>query len=210
MDPSNDHTDVGADYSHDGTILFSVDDVSSFAIPDTVKEIDPWAFKDCRSLKEVHIPDSVTFIGSSAFEGCVSLGLVHIPASVRLIEDYAFAGCVSARFEVDEGNGCCSSEDGALYDKDGKVLIAGFPLVHDGRCEIPDHVTRIGTSAFDCCSSMEEVRIPDSVTEIGDCAFQHCASLREIDIPDSVVGIGSFAFLCCRYLERVHIPQSVE
>ena len=83
MDPSSEHTNVGADYSRDGTILFSVDDVPSFAIPDTVKEIDLWAFKDCRSLKEVHMPDSVTFIGSSAFEGCVSLGPVHIPASVR-------------------------------------------------------------------------------------------------------------------------------
>ena len=210
MDPSSEHTNVGADYSRDGTILFYVDDVPSFVIPDTVKEIDLFAFKDCRSLKEVHIPDSVTFIGSSAFEGCVSLGLVHIPSSVRLIEDYAFVVCVSARFEVDEGNECYSSEDGALYDKDGKVLIAGFPLVHDGKCEIPDHVTRIGASAFDCCPSLEEVHIPDSVTEIGASAFQHCSSLREIDIPDSVVGIGSFAFLCCRRLERVRISGSVE
>lgn len=155
MDLSSEHTDVGADYSHDGTILFCVDDVPSFTIPDTVKEIDLFAFKDCRSLKEVHIPDSVTFIGSSAFEGCVSLGLVHIPASVRLIEDYAFIGCVSARFEVDEGNECYSSEDGALYDKDGKVLIAGFPLVHDGKCEIPDHVTKIGWFAFSGCTSLK-------------------------------------------------------
>lgn len=210
MDPSNDHTDIGADYSRDGTILFSVDDVPSFVIPDTVKEIDSFAFNDCGSLKEVHIPDSVTFIGSSAFEGCSSLGLVHIPASVRLIEDYAFVGCVSARFEVDEGNEYYSSEDGALYDKDGKVLIAGFPLVHDGICEIPDHVTVIGTSAFDCCSSLEEVHIPSSVTFIGGCAFQHCSSLREIVIPDSVVGIGGSAFMYCRYLEHVHIPQSVK
>lgn len=210
MDPSNNQTDVGADYSRDGTILFCVDDVSSFVIPDTVEEIDLFAFKDCISLKEVHIPDSVTFIGSSAFEGCVSLGLVHIPASVRLIEDYAFIGCVSVRFEVDEGNECYSSEDGALYDKDGKVLIAGFPLVHDGKCGIPDHVTRIGNSAFDCCPFLEDVHIPDSVTEIGASAFQHCSSLREIDIPDSVVGIGSFAFLCCRRLERVCISRSVE
>lgn len=127
-----------------------------------------------------------------------------------MIEDYAFAGCVSARFEVDEGNECYSSEDGTLYDKDGKVLIAGFPLVHDGRCEIPDHVTRIDASAFDCCPFLEEVRIPSPVTEIGACAFQHCSSLREIDIPDSVVSIGSFAFLCCRRLERVRISRSVE
>lgn len=102
------------------------------------------------------------------------------------------------------------SEDGALYDKDGKVLIASFPLVHDGRFEIPEHVTRIGTSAFDCCSPLEEVHIPSSVTEIGASAFQHCSSLREIDTPNSVVRIGSFTFLCCRRLEHVRISRSLE
>ncbi len=198
-----------AEYSSDGSILFNGVDVQSFIIPDTVKEIDEWAFEGCKSLKDVYIPDSVTRIGESAFANCESLGIVRIPASVQVIEEYAFEGCISAQFEVDEGNEHFSSENGALYDKKGEVLISGYSLVHDHVCVIPDHVKKIGLSAFDSCVHLEEIHFPDSVTEIGACAFQHCHSLREIRLPDSMVEIGSFAFICCSRLQYVYIPKSV-
>ena len=36
---------------------------------------------------------------------------------------------------------------------------------------IPDGVTKIGDSAFSCCSSLTSVHIPDGVAKIGDSAF---------------------------------------
>ena len=40
-------------------------------IPEGVKEIASFAFKDCKDLTSVVIPEWVTKIGSSAFSGCI-------------------------------------------------------------------------------------------------------------------------------------------
>ena len=64
-----------------------------YEIPDSVSEIDDWAFSDCRNLKEVIIPDSVQRIGEGAFFHCEQLEKVVIPYSVDSIDDTAFRGC---------------------------------------------------------------------------------------------------------------------
>ena len=65
----------------------------SYEIPDSVCEIDDWAFSDCRNLKTVVIPDSVQRIGEGAFFHCENLERVIIPYSVDSIDDTAFRGC---------------------------------------------------------------------------------------------------------------------
>ena len=54
----------------------------SIIIPDSVTNIDSYAFRDCSSLTNITIPKSVTSIGSSAFWGCSSLKSITIPESV--------------------------------------------------------------------------------------------------------------------------------
>ena len=161
-------------YSLDMKTLLEVKDVERFSVPDVVTKIGRGAFWECESLREVRISDSVTEIEGGAFYRCVSI-----------------------KFIVDSENGSYSSIDGALFDKDGRILIAGHPLVHNGVCCIPDSVTEIGERAFFECRSLREVRIPDSVTEIGIFAFCKCSSLREIRIPDSVTEIRKSAFVGC-------------
>lgn len=89
-----------------------------FVVPDTVKEIAPFAFYlcsnlyniefneglekidkmafiKCTSLAELHLPSTVTEIGVDAFSYCDSLKRIEIPSSVQKVEDYAFFSTIS-------------------------------------------------------------------------------------------------------------------
>ena len=55
-------------------------------------------------------------------------------------------------------------------------------------------VKSIGQSAFQYCTTLEDISLPDSVTQIGPHAFYACTALKDLDIPSSVTNIGSSVF----------------
>ena len=55
-------------------------------------------------------------------------------------------------------------------------------------------IKRIGTSAFENCSTLTSVTLPNSITSIESSAFKNCQSLSAINIPQSVVFIKPDAF----------------
>ncbi|MCM1070072.1 MAG: leucine-rich repeat protein [[Clostridium] fimetarium] len=65
----------------------------AFDIPNSVTEIEFYAFEGCSGLTSVTIPNSVTEIGYNAFQGCTGLTSVTIPNSVTEIQFKAFEGC---------------------------------------------------------------------------------------------------------------------
>src|SRR5665213_3409800 len=74
----------------------------SYSIPDTVTNIEDFAFWWCTTLTSVTIPDSVVSIGQWAFAR-TSLAEVTIPNSVVSVGSYAFAN--SSVTSVTIGNG---------------------------------------------------------------------------------------------------------
>ena len=64
-------------------------------LPNTIREIDDYAFAGCSQLTEINIPSTVEEIGEHAFDGCAALGELTIPNGVREIDEYAFRGCTS-------------------------------------------------------------------------------------------------------------------
>ena len=182
--------------------------LTSVSIPNGVTYIGTGAFEDCTSLTNVTIPDSVTGIGWSAFANCTSLTSVSIPNSVTQIDGSAFSGCSALKeIVVDLNNSSFRFDDGILYTKDGKTVVAC--LSNMTIITIPDGVTSIGDRAFDNCASLTSVTIPDSVTRIGWHSFYGCKSLANVTIPDGVTSIGSGAFAYCTSLTSVTIPNSV-
>ena len=63
-----------------------------YNIKNSVKNIESWAFYDCKNLISINIPNSVISIGNGAFQEC-SLKRISIPNSVTMIEYNAFAWC---------------------------------------------------------------------------------------------------------------------
>ena len=83
--------------SHDGTRLVrALRTVRKCKIPNTVKIIDAFAFRNCRSLQEIHIPSSVELIKKRAFMRCFNLRKVHIDlekSKLSHIQSSAFREC---------------------------------------------------------------------------------------------------------------------
>jgi len=68
-------------------------EITNLVIPNSVTNINDFAFYDCDGLMSVTIPNSVTSIGEKSFNSCSGLTSVSIPNSVTTIGNYAFSGC---------------------------------------------------------------------------------------------------------------------
>ena len=173
----------GVKYSKDGSRLLECvnRDLKEYNIKSGTKIICDNAFAVCRSLESVTIPDSVAAIGENPFRGCWNI-------NIRLYANPSL---------------CIINE--LLIDKTG-ILISCFNGT--ANIDIPNSVTSIGNSAFECCD-LHSVTIPNSVTHIGNSAFEYCTSLQSVTIPDSITSIGSDSFAGCVSLQSVTIPDSV-
>ena len=182
--------------------------LTNIEIPFGVTEIGSMAFSKCENLKSITIPTSTEIIGLCAFEECRSLTNILIPASVRHIGNNPFCKCSKLRsINVYHRNSAYSSENGILYDKDKKTIIA-VPNALKGKVTIPSSVTTIEEDAFFGCS-INEVSIPNSVTEIKSSAFRECVNLKNITLPPGLMCIESYAFCNCDSLSSINIPKNI-
>ena len=81
------------DVNEIGEWAFGYTLLKSIIIPESVTQIEDYAFCGCENLTNITIPKSVTQIGDSAFAWCKNLTSVTIPQSVTQIGDYAFECC---------------------------------------------------------------------------------------------------------------------
>lgn len=167
--------------------------ITSVSIPNSVTEIESWAFTGC-SFSSIIIPSNVTKIGASSF-AATALTSITIPSSVTHMEPGVFAGCSALQtINVERDNNNFCAESGILFTSDKSVLIQ-YPA---GKTEvtytIPNTVTTIASGAFSRCSALTSVYIPNSVINIGENAFSNCTALAEVAIPNSIKTIGRDAF----------------
>ncbi|MBR6078279.1 MAG: leucine-rich repeat domain-containing protein, partial [Paludibacteraceae bacterium] len=99
-------------------------------------------FGDCEALTDVKMSNSVTKIEDRAFSECKALTNIKIPDSVTTIGSGAFDGCEAlTNIDVAEDNANYASIDGALFDKEKKILICSPES--KTTLKIPHSVTKI-------------------------------------------------------------------
>lgn len=145
----------GVLYSKDMTILYkALDFIEEIAIPDTVTEIEPFAFLSCHKLREVTMGDNITSIGKRAFADCESLTSVKLSSALEEIAPNLF--------------GCCSSLKNIVLPQNLKIIgesaFAGCSSLE--RIEIPQTVNEIGYGAFANCTELAEVKMPEIIEKM--------------------------------------------
>ena len=118
----------------------------------SVYKIDTFAFLRCTELREITLPDGLSVLGSNVFYGCDRLSVVKISSGALLdsVSVGSLGGLEVEEFIVENGNKYLSSEDGVLYDRAKKKLIA-YPsakVTSDYSFTVPDSVKTIGEAAF--------------------------------------------------------------
>lgn len=178
-------------------------------IPEGITTIGTFAFNDCKRIKSIKMPQSVTFIDERAFEGCSSLTSIDIPCNVKSIIQ-AFDFCPNlANITVDPNNGCYSSEDGVLFNKDKTELIKYPEGKPDYEYSVLNSVRIIDDYAFSSCKTLVMVTLHNGVEKIGAGAFSDCPNLKSVTMSNSVKYIGNFAFNKCKNLMNVDIPEGI-
>lgn len=101
--PAPDEADEGCFAIRDGVLTFlpeNWDGGPVLRIPETVAgetvtELGPGCFRDCKELTTILLPDTVTTIGKEAFAGCTELRGLYLPDGTETIGPEAFAGCLA-------------------------------------------------------------------------------------------------------------------
>ena len=101
-------------------------EITGVILPEGVKWIDRWAFRECGRIRRIQWPRGEVSLGEGAFMGCRSLVEVELPARIAGMETGAFAGCVNLESVM-----CPDSEKCPA----GKDLRPGWEMEFEGESE---------------------------------------------------------------------------
>ena len=149
-----------------------------------------------KSATSFTIGSPVKRIGSYAMFQSENLQEVIINNGVEEIGSNAFRWCYNL-------------EKVTMPDTGKKIEVRAFEETAIKEIKIPDGITKIELSTFECCSNLETVEIPDSVTELASNSFWGCVKLTEVVLPEHLEKIGYYAFTHTG-LNKINVPPSVK
>lgn len=125
-----------------GHSVFNARDVEEVVIPDTVTEIQDYAFSGNKALKSAKLSKNLKVIGINAFFNCKALTSVELPATLKEIGSYAFCATGLTSVVIPESNTLqalpqfCFFQCGSLKEVTIPVTITKIPK--DAFKECPD------------------------------------------------------------------------
>ena len=181
-----------------GGYAFYGKNLESIILPESLTQIQRYAFAENTALAGITIPANVKYIAKYAFHNTGIMNLTFMGSNVSVIEQYAFA-YTRKLTSVTLPSGIVKLGTYVFYRSgiESVVFAAGTTLT-----EIPE-------GAFSG-TKLAEVTIPDSVTLVNHNAFRDCTALCRLTL-----GAGENLRLMSNVfyntsLAAVHIPANVE
>ena len=197
-------------------------------IPDTVMEIEEFAFYNCglnilRLPKATPLAASLAGMNNDIYLGadvsyisseCFSFDSSEVSLAEELYsyeQDLKTGGYASKQIissfpniHISDDNPYYCANDGVIFSKDKSklVLCCGKKA---GEYIIPEMVTEISDYAFAGCKNLTKIIIPENVVDIGSCVFYNCTGLTSIIIPSKTKYIGKYMFDGCLNLTDITI-----
>jgi len=194
--------------------------LTEVVLPATITSIGSYAFS-WSGLQSVVLPDSVRSIGNYAFANDQSLVEIELGAGVTNIDNGFLAWTPNLeRISVDEDNPSFVSENGGLFTKDKRKLLAYATLSEE--MILPKEIEVFGEDVL--CNQMSN--LSSISVEAGNTNFvvsntvlidmrsnEVVCGPRTIEgtlvLPDGVVSIGEYAFYAAEY-EEVVFPTTLK
>lgn len=190
--------------------FYGSESLLELSITEGVKTIGSYAFAGMENLMNISFPETLLSIGKVAFHRCYNLTTLKFPSSLMSLGDDMFESCSKlSKFEVTEGSDSFITIDGVLFSADKTKLVAYPPGKKDVTYIIPSSVQVIGNYAFLFCRDLLSVSFPESLRSIEMSAFTGCNGLTSLDFPEGMLNIGERAFSTCNNLDTVIIPASM-
>lgn len=185
-------------------------------LPNTVKEIENYAFLSCIYIEELVLNDGLERIGEEGLYNCSWLKQLTIPASVREIGPRALSLLKKCeKITVAEGNKTFEVKSDGVNE--GKLLInkvknSLHTCLFKGTkaVTVPEGITEIEPFAFLSCRWTESLQLPASVERVGQTAFSDMDMLKEIVIPDKVEVIPRYCISECEKLTKITLGKNVK
>ena len=167
------------------------------------------------TIEEFTVPETinnvpVVGIKWGAFRNCSNIKKLTLTKNVSVMDWYDAAEQTIEEISVTEDNETFTVEDGILYSKDMKTVVAFPPSNSAAEIKISDKAEKIAPYAFIACHNLTKIEVSNNVKEIGAGAFAGCISLTDINIPDGIKVINAGTFAGTKALKDIKIPGSVE
>ena len=174
------------------SLFWQCNNLTKVELPDTIINIDSYAFSECVNLIDVVIPNSVTNIHNNAFYGCESLREITIPNSITEVNSSVFGNCSSLAKVI-------------IPESVTKINFSAF----DGcsslvNVTIPGGVTNISSLAFSNCNNLTNIiLLPITPPTLDANAFMNISANAVFTVPRGSLGAYQTATNWSQYADKM-------
>ena len=180
--------------------------ITSITLPDSLLEIQRYAFADTKHLSSVIIPKNVRYVADHAFAGSGIASLTFRGGRINVIEAYAFAYTDNLKsVELPDSltklgsyafhrSGIESLQFGEHFSL-AKIPEAAFSETKLTSVKIPDSVIEIGYAAFRDTRTLTQVELGRGENLIISSNAFYNTGISKIYIPDNVAHVGEYALI---------------